>query len=74
MVPMPMSGMPAPPVHESTGYAQTLREPMPAIVQEDMLMEVEDARNFPALPELGQPTMLVGNVTRLQWGASWVPT
>ena len=36
-------------------------------------MEVEDIRSFPTLPELGQPTMSVGNVTRLQRGVSWVP-
>ena len=66
MVPMPTSGTPVPPVQELTGYAQVLQEPTPAVVQEDALMEVEDARSFLALPERGQPTMSVGDVTRLQ--------
>ena len=66
MVPTPTSGTPVPPLQESTGYARALREPPPAIIQEDVMMEVEDARSFPALPEPGQPTMSMGNVTRLQ--------
>ena len=74
MVPTLTSGTPAPPVQESMGYAWVLREPPSTIVQEDVLMEVEDVRSFPALPELGQPTMSAGNVTRLQRGVSWVPT
>ena len=66
MVPTPMSGTPVPLIQESMGYAWALREPLPAIVQEDVLMEVEDIRSFPTLPEPGQPTLSVGNVTRLQ--------
>ena len=66
MVPTQTSGTPAPLVQESTGYAWVLREPPPTIVQENVLMEVEDVRSFPTLPELGQPTMSAGNVTGLQ--------
>ena len=73
MVPTLTGGMPVPPLQESTGYARTLREPPPAVIQEDVLMVVEDPRSFPALPEPGQPTMSAGNVTRLQQEASWVP-
>jgi len=61
-------------VQASSNYSRVLQAPLPTRIQEDVNMDGGVKQQFPSLPRLQPPRVLVTGVAAVLCGANWTPT